>query len=211
MRRLSSIASGQRRLDHNTGTLERNKRMKIRLLVAGLGLIALNAWAQPTPVALPALASIAALDVPRYLGTWYEIAKYPNSFQKKCVTNTQARYSLLGDGQLQVVNRCRLENGQTSEALGAARQQGDASSPRLKVRFAPAWLSFIPAVWGDYWVIDLDPAYQLAAVAEPKREYLWILSRTPQVDSKSYQALLERLTRQGFDISKLELSPQLGD
>jgi apolipoprotein D and lipocalin family protein len=112
---------------------------------------------------------------------------------------------------LQVVNRCQLEDGQTSEAIGAARQQGDANSARLKVRFAPAWLSFIPAVWGDYWVIDLDPAYQLAAVAEPKREYLWILSRTPKVDSTSYQALLERLTKKGFEISKLENSPQQGD
>jgi apolipoprotein D and lipocalin family protein len=112
---------------------------------------------------------------------------------------------------LQVVNRCRLADGQTSEAIGAAKQLGAASSAKLKVRFAPAWLSFIPMVWGDYWVIDLDPAYQLVAVAEPEREYLWILSRTPKVDSKSYQALLERLTQKGFDINKLELSPQLGD
>lgn len=185
--------------------------MNIKLLVATLGLLAVGALAQTAPVAQQPLTPIAALEVPRYMGTWYEIAKYPNSFQKKCVANTQARYSLLGDGQLQVVNRCRLADGQTSEAVGAAKQQGDASSPRLKVRFAPAWLSFIPMVWGDYWVVDLDPAYQLAAVAEPEREYLWILSRTPTVDSKSYQALLARLTQQGFDIGKLELSPQLGD
>lgn len=185
--------------------------MNIKLLVAALGLLAVGAVAQTAPVPPQPLATIAALDVPRYLGNWYEIAKYPNSFQKKCVANTQARYSVLSDGQLQVVNRCRLADGQTSEAIGAAKQQGAASSPRLKVRFAPAWLSFIPAVWGDYWVIDLDPAYQLVAVAEPQREYLWILSRTPQVDSKIYQALLERLTQKGFDIGKLELSPQLGD
>jgi apolipoprotein D and lipocalin family protein len=185
--------------------------MKIKQLVATLGLLGLGAMAQTAPAPHQPLSAIAALDVPRYLGTWYEIAKYPNGFQKKCVANTQARYSLLGNGQLQVVNRCRLEDGQTSEAIGAARQQGDANSPRLKVRFAPAWLSFIPAVWGDYWVIDLDPAYQLAAVAEPKREYLWILSRTPKVDSTSYQALLERLTKKGFEISKLENSPQQGD
>ena len=185
--------------------------MSIKLLVASLGLMGLSVVAQTAPAPLQPLTPIAALEVPRYLGSWYEIAKYPNSFQKKCVTNTQARYRLLSDGQLQVVNRCHLADGQSSEAIGAARQQGDASSPRLKVRFAPAWLSFIPAVWGDYWVIDLDPAYQLAAVAEPKREYLWILSRTPKVDSKIYQALLERLTQKGFDISKLENSPQQGD
>jgi apolipoprotein D and lipocalin family protein len=185
--------------------------MNIQLLVATLGLLSLGALAQTAPTPPQPLTTIAALDVPRYLGTWYEIAKYPNSFQKKCVANTQARYSLLGDGQLQVVNRCRLADGQTSEAVGAAKQPGEASSPKLKVRFAPAWLSFIPAVWGDYWVIDLDPSYQLAAVAEPQREYLWILSRTPKVDGKSYQALLERLTQKGFDISKLENSPQQGD
>ena len=184
--------------------------MNFKLLVATFGLLGLSAMAQTAP-APPPLTPIAALDVPRYMGSWYEIAKYPNSFQKKCVANTQARYSLLSDGQLQVVNRCRLADGQTSEAMGAAKQQGEAGSPRLKVRFAPAWLSFISMVWGDYWVIDLDPAYQLAAVAEPEREYLWILSRTPKVDSKNYQALLERLRQQGFDIGKLELSPQRGD
>lgn len=185
--------------------------MKIKLVAATFCLMGVSAVAQTVPAPHQPLTTIAALDVPRYLGTWYEIAKYPNSFQKKCVANTQARYSLLSDGQLQVVNRCQLDDGQTSQAIGAARQQGDASSPKLKVRFAPAWLSFLPFVWGDYWVIDLDPAYQLAAVAEPKREYLWILSRTPKVDNQTYQALLERLTQQGFDISKLENSPQQGD
>ncbi|HSN80230.1 MAG TPA: lipocalin family protein [Rhodoferax sp.] len=184
--------------------------MKITLAIAVAslaGLAGLNAVAQTAPAPVQPLTTIAALEVPRYLGTWFEIAKYPNSFQKKCVANTQASYSLLGDGQLQVVNRCLLADGQTSEAVGAAKQQGEATSPKLKVRFAPAWLSIFPFVWGDYWVIDLDPAYQLAAVAEPKREYLWILSRTPKVNSKIYQALLERLTQKGFDISKLENSP----
>ena len=185
--------------------------MKIKLVMTSLSLLALNVVAQPAPASTQALTTITSLDVPRYLGTWYEIAKYPNSFQKKCVANTQANYSLLADGQLQVVNRCVQANGQISEAVGAARQLGETGSPKLKVRFAPAWLSFIPAVWGDYWVIDLDPAYQLAAVAEPKREYLWILSRTPKVDNTSYQALLGRLTEKGFDINKLENSPQQGD
>jgi apolipoprotein D and lipocalin family protein len=79
----------------------------------------------------------------------------------------------------------------------------------LKVRFAPAWLSWLPQVWGDYWVIDLDDDYQLAAVSEPSREYLWVLSRTPRVDANTYNALLKRLSAQGFDLSKLERSPQL--
>lgn len=154
------------------------------------------------------LATIAALDLPRYMGTWYEIAKFPNWFQKKCIGQTRADYSVKPDGRVQVVNRCRLENGETSEAVGVAKQIGPATSPKLEVRFAPSWLSFIPAVWGDYWVIDLDERYQLAAVSEPKREYLWILSRTPKVEPAAYDALLKRLAGKGFDLRALEVTRQ---
>ena len=157
---------------------------------------------------LPPLGAVAALDVPRYMGTWYEIAKYPNRFQKKCVADTRAEYSLMADGRVQVINRCRQESGETDAASGVARQVGGAESPKLEVRFAPAWLSFIPAVWGDYWVIEIDDGYRLVAVSEPKREYLWILSRTPAVDAQTYAALLGRLAGKGFDLGKLELTPQ---
>lgn len=160
--------------------------------------LSLHAGAAEAP-----LATIAKLDVPRYLGTWYEIAKFPNRFQKNCAGFTKATYSALPDGTLQVVNRCRTASGSTDEAIGAARQVGGAGSPRLKVRFAPAYLSFLPMVWGDYWVIDLDPGYQLAAVSEPKREYLWILARTPKIDKARYDALVARLAAQGLDVSKL--------
>jgi apolipoprotein D and lipocalin family protein len=89
-----------------------------------------------------------------------------------------------------------------------ARQMGAKNSPKLKVRFAPEWLSFLDAVWGNYWVLDIDPAYQLVAVGEPSREFLWVLSRTPTVPAPEYQALLRRLEAQGFDVSKLESTPQ---
>lgn len=160
----------------------------------------------PTPGELEA---IATLDVPRYMGTWYEIARYPNRFQKMCVSDTTAQYSLQADGTVQVINRCRFSNGTVAEALGSARQMGEKQSPRLKVRFAPAWLSFIPSVWGDYWVIDLDADYRLAAVSEPKREFLWILARTPQVNPAAYEALLTRLASKGFDLRKLETGSQM--
>jgi apolipoprotein D and lipocalin family protein len=154
------------------------------------------------------LATITSLDVPRYMGVWYEVAKYPNKFQKQCVADTQANYTLQPDGRVQVVNRCVTASGAVQEALGAARQVGGSTSPRLQVRFAPAWLSFIPAVWGDYWVIDLDAAYQLVAVSEPQREFLWVLSRAPQVDPVAYKALLDRLEDMGFDLQRLEVSRQ---
>jgi apolipoprotein D and lipocalin family protein len=150
------------------------------------------------------LATISSLDVPRYMGSWYELAKFPAWFQDKCVADTRADYSLEPGGRVQVINRCRQKSGAMKEATGAARQIGDQNSAKLEVRFAPAWLSFIPAVWGDYWVIDIDPAYQLVAVSEPKRRYLWILARSPKVDPALYDALLKRLARIGFDTQRLE-------
>ena len=156
-----------------------------------------------------AVKTIPSLDVPRYMGTWYEIAKFPNWFQKKCVSNTQAVYSVRLDGNLKVLNSCKTADGEISQAEGTARQVGASDSPRLEVRFAPAWLSFLPMVWGDYWIVDLDSQYQVAAVSDPRREYLWVLSRTPQVDKKIYDALLQRLQNQQFDTRKLELTQQL--
>jgi len=178
------------------------------LSILGFLLIFIGASQVSAQQADQTVKTIAALDVPRYLGTWYEIAKFPNWFQKKCVGNTKAVYTAKPDGNLRVLNSCKTANGETSEAEGAARQIGAKDSPRLEVRFAPEWLSFLPLVWGDYWVIDLDSQYQVAAVSDPRREYLWVLSRTPQLDPKVYEDLLLRLKQQQFDVRKLELTSQ---
>ena len=175
-----------------------------------LTLTGLPAYSQSGPQVSDApVKTIASLDVPKYLGTWYEIAKFPNWFQRKCVGNTKATYSMRADGNLKVLNSCKNADGVVSEAEGMARQIGEQDSPKLEVRFAPAWLSFLPLVWGDYWVIDLDPQYQVAAVSDPQRDYLWVLSRTPQLDQKVYQDLLQRLQAQQFDVRKLEITAQL--
>ncbi len=178
--------------------------MRPRAILAALclSLGTLTAAAQT----LAPLNTVPSVDVPRYTGTWYEIAKYPNWFQKKCVSSTSATYSLQADGQVQVLNRCKTANGEWSEALGQARQIGRANSPRLQVRFAPAWLSFIPLVWGNYWIIDLDPQYQWVVVSEPSREYLWVLSRTPELSAATYQSLLDKLAANGFDLQRIQLS-----
>lgn len=178
------------------------------LMLGTLG-VAATLYSAPASAADGAapLQPITALSVPRYMGVWYEIAKFPNDFQKQCVGDTTATYTLRDDGRVEVVNRCRTADGKLDAAEGMARQLGGADSPRLKVRFAPAILSFIPMVWGDYWVVDLDDKYQLSAVSEPKREYLWILSRTPQVSPADYDALLARLTARGLDVSKLVRTP----
>ena len=165
------------------------------------------AVAQP---ALGPLRTVERLDVPRYMGTWYEIAKFPNRFQAQCASDTRAEYTAQPDGTVRVVNRCRTENGETTEAVGLARQIGGPDSPKLQVRFAPAWLSWWPAVWGDYWIVDLEPDYQLVAVSEPRRAYLWILARSPRVDPARQAAMVKRLAEQGLDVSRLQPAPDAG-
>ena len=176
--------------------------MKLTKFVAVCALV--GGHAAGSAQSLAALQSIPRLDAQRYLGRWYEIAKFPNWFQRKCASDTSAEYSLQPGGGLRVVNRCRLANGEVDQAIGAARQVGGDSSAKLQVRFAPAWLAIVPFVWGDYWVVDLDDSYELAAVSEPKREYLWVLSRSPVVDESRYAALLGRLAAMGLDVAKLE-------
>jgi len=190
-----------------------NKRLTPTLikgtLLASVVLVGMKAWAASNEANPRSdLATIPALDLPRYLGTWYEIAKFPNRFQRKCAGFTTATYTALPDGRVQVENRCKLADGSVDSVVGVARQVGPSTSPRLKVRFAPALLSFLPMVWGDYWVIDLDRDYGLAAVSEPGREYLWILARTPTVSKPAYDALVARLSGQGLDVRKLVRTPQ---
>lgn len=176
-------------------------------LLHGLSMAALLLAGAAQAAGAPPLQSIPALDTQRYMGHWYEIAKYPNRFQRKCVADTSAEYRLLEDRSIRVINRCRQSDGTMQEAVGLARPANDSPS-QLKVRFAPAWLSFLPLVWGNYWVVDLDPDYQLAAVSEPTREYLWILSRTPRIDPHAYAALLRRLHALGLDTGKLQMTLQ---
>ena len=152
--------------------------------------------------------SIPEFDVSRYMGTWYEIAKLPNWFQRKCVQGTQARYKVLGPTQIEVNNKCTTASGEEIQAIGLARPNGSGRPAQLEVRFAPEWTAWLPMVWGAYWVLDLDADYQLAAVGDPSKSYLWILSRTPQVSADRYDALLQRLNVMGFDITKLEKTRQ---
>ncbi len=179
-------------------------RFLLAPIISCLVAFSVQAAGDPPRAPVPPLVAVPSLDVERYMGTWSEIAKYPNRFQKQCVADTRADYSLMPDGRVQVINRCRLESGEFESANGVARLVGGAGSPKLEVRFAPAWLSFIPAVWGNYWVVDIDDAYRLVAVSDPKRDYLWVLSRTPTVDAARYAALLARLGDQGFDLDRLD-------
>jgi len=152
--------------------------------------------------------AISEFDVSRYMGTWYEIAKLPNWFQRKCVQGTQARYKISGPTQIEVNNKCTTASGEEIQAIGLARPNGSGLPAQLEVRFAPEWTAWLPMVWGAYWVLDLDTDYQLAAVGDPSKSYLWILSRTPLVSAERYEAVLKRLSLMGFDVTKLEKTRQ---
>lgn len=160
-------------------------------------------------IALPGLAAepvraVAALDMDRYAGQWHEIAHLPVSFQKKCVGDITATYSLRSDGRISVLNRCRVDDGGLIQAEGVARAV-DGEPGKLQVRFAPDWLAWLPLVWADYWVIALDPDYQWAMVGEPDRRYLWILSRTPDMPDEQLQALKARAEAMGYDLAPLRM------
>jgi len=155
-----------------------------------------------------AVKTVPSVEINRYLGKWFEIAKYPNRFQKKCLANTSAVYTKKSNGRIEVLNSCKTADGKMYSATGEAKIVNKSSNAQLKVRFAPGFLSFLPFVWGDYWVIDLEENYQYAVVGTPARDYLWILSRTPELDEKTYQGILNRVKEQGFDPNKLVKSPQ---
>lgn len=153
--------------------------------------------------------SVPEIDLNRYAGLWYEVARLPNRFQKRCRGETTAAYELLPGGGIRVVNRCRGADGRMIGVEGRARladRNGPAS--RLEVRFAPAFLSFLPVVWGDYWILDITADYGAALVGTPDRKYLWVLSRTPKLDDTTYEKLISTAVAQGFDVTRLVRSSQ---
>lgn len=146
--------------------------------------------------------SVPALDLQRYSGQWHEIARLPMFFQRKCVANVTATYTVRADGMIGVRNACDRKDGDTRAAEAIARPV--AGHPgRLQVRFAPDWLGWAPMVWGDYWVVELDPEYRWAVVGGPDRKYLWILSRTPTMARAQYDAIRARAAQRGYPVDKL--------
>jgi len=151
------------------------------------------------------LELVESLDLERYQGLWYEIARLPNRFQSRCVRDVSAHYQLTSGGEVAVTNRCRSEDGQWIEAQGRARpDRSDGRQAALEVRFAPRWLAWLPFVWGEYRVIALDEDYRHALVGSDNRAYLWILAREPELSAAVFEHLVEQASRQGFDIDQLE-------
>jgi apolipoprotein D and lipocalin family protein len=148
-----------------------------------------------------ALQTVSHVDLSRYIGRWYEIAKYPNRFERKCDRNVTASYAIRPDGKISVVNACTTREGKPTVSTGWAKVVDQKTGAKLKVTFF--WPFF-----GDYWIIELGHNYEYAVVGEPGRKYLWILSRTPKMDDGIYAEVVSRLAAKGYDAAKLELMPQ---
>ena len=146
------------------------------------------------------LKTVPHVDLEKYSGTWYEIASFPQRFQKGCECTT-AKYTPTDKGYVIVENRCK-KKGKESYIKGKAFIEKDSSNAKLKVQF------FWPFK-GKYWIIDLAEDYSYAVVSHPNREYLWILSRNPKLDENTYNGIITRLKEKGFDFSKLKLTTQI--
>lgn len=153
-------------------------------------------------IAKPPLQAVPELDLARYAGTWHEIARLPMYFERKCARDITATYTPREDGTITVRNACVKADGVNMVSEGVARKTG-ADPAKLEVRFAPGWLSALPFVWADYWVIAVDTDYRWAIVGEPGREYLWILSREPTLDAKTFEDLKGRARMMGYDLAEL--------
>jgi len=147
------------------------------------------------------LATVEQVDLHRYTGTWYEISRYPNRFEKSCASNVTANYTLRRDGKIEVVNSCQENGGKVKASRGTAKVKDPHTNARLAVTF------FWP-FYGDYWIIDLDKDYRYAVVGEPSRKYLWILSRTPALDDETYARIIQKIESLGYDTAKLIKTPQ---
>lgn len=166
--------------------------LKTLLLLAGLVVVAHLSLAADAP-----LKTVDHVDLRRYAGKWYEIARYPNRFQRDCDTDTTADYVLRDDGRVRVVNACRKKGGAIKTARGTAKVLDKTSNSKLKVTF------FWP-FYGDYWIIGLSKNYDYALIGDPDRKYLWILSRTPNMDESTYRQVLEQIRCAGYDPARLQ-------
>jgi apolipoprotein D and lipocalin family protein len=153
------------------------------------------------------VTSVKNIELPRYLGRWYEIARLPMFFERHCAGHVTATYSLNPDSTIKVDNQCLKKNGNMMQSIGQAMPV-DESHAKLSVTFLPTWLRWTGLAKAPYWILKIDDDYTTVLVGEPSRKYLWILSRTPQISPATYQAYVAEAQRQGFDTSQLIVTKQ---
>lgn len=177
--------------------------MKIRPLhVVVLGALGVAVLAACATTGKPPLRTVPSVDLDRYVGKWYEIASFPVWFQRRCAGGTTAEYTAREDGTIAVKNQCFDKNDRPIVADGTATVVPDSGNAKLKVRF------FGPFA-GDYWILALDEKnYQWSLVGHPSRNYLWILSRTPEMSDAVYGEIVAAAAAQGYDVTRLQRTDQ---
>jgi len=164
-------------------------------------------FAQET-YAKPDLETVPYVDLARYEGKWFEIARIPNRFQKKCLGNVAANYKILPEEKLEVLNSCLQHDGETALTTGRAKIKDEKTNAKLKVSFVDIAGRYIYLFGGDYWVIDLDSNYQWAVIGTPNRKYGWILSRTETLDITTLYSLSKSLKDKFYDLCDFTMTLQ---
>jgi apolipoprotein D and lipocalin family protein len=173
----------------------------MKFVVLLIIITSVNLMAQQNPP-----TTVNYVDLNKYAGLWYEIAKIPNSFQDHCVKGTTAKYTLTKDGEIEVINSCIDEDGEIDNADGVARIVDKKTNAKLEVSFV-SFLGWRP-FWGDYWIIGLDQNYQWAIVGTPNRKYGWVLSRTPHLSKETMDEIFQLLKVQGYNPIDFQISIQ---
>jgi apolipoprotein D and lipocalin family protein len=172
-----------------------------RLMILAVALLLAGCSSSGSQLAAP--QTVAQVDLQRYQGTWYELARLPMFFQRNCA-QSEAQYRLQADATISVLNSCRTLEGELLEANGQAFAQQAGKTDKLWVRFDNWFSRLFPTITrGDYWVLYVDDDYQVALVGNPNRQFLWLLSRTPQVSAKTRAQLLDIAHQRGYDTDAL--------
>jgi apolipoprotein D and lipocalin family protein len=165
--------------------------------------------------AIPAIAAtlpnrpVDALDLARYTGQWHEIAHLPLHVERKCVSDVTATYMTAATGHVSARYACRTASGRTASAKGVAKRLDGQPAGAFKVRFVPRWLAWFPGMWGDYWVVDLDPGYRWVVIGSPDNKHLWVMSRGPSMDRALFHTLVERAGQRGYPTENLVMTAPL--
>lgn len=154
--------------------------------------------------------AVESLELSRYMGSWHEIASIPQFFQRKCIRDTRATYSIIEAPLVRVENICTREDGGKDRAEGRARQPDPASASKLEVTFIELFGEYRFWLSGDYWVIALDPNYRWAVVGHPSRRYGWVLAREPRLSPATLAEIIGRIKLQGYDACDFVVTPQTG-
>ena len=174
--------------------------MRLSLTPAAAALLFL---ALAAPAAAQGIVTVEKVDMVRYAGTWYEIARLPNKLQAECAGDVSTSFRLRGMRTYDLETRCRRADGSEEVDMGIARVRDESTNAKMEWRFLPLALAWWPFAWTDYWIVDLASDYSYALAAMPSREAMWIIARKPEIDVAVYDRLVAKARGLGFDTGKL--------